>query len=215
MCAAEMCGAQRGECAMLNVSNVVLAAGLSLLSWLPNPGNAATIATFSFTQGGWVDGTYALAGSFTGKLDSNGYITKDTLTSFQATLVGVLPNTYGLGIFAFPSSLFSFDTFTPIDSGSLAIYSPAGGIYPLCVGAPAAFGLCGGELGPSVRGRLGPYSTQQAPVVTLVSMVTEEPPPPTSTPGVPEPATWALTILGFAALGQSLRRLRKPSTIDQ
>ena len=27
-----------------------------------------------------------------------------------------------------------------------------------------------------------------------------------STPGVPEPSTWALSILGFAALGGALRR---------
>lgn len=198
---------------MLNVRNLILAAGLSLLSCLPNAAaNAATIATFSFTQAGWADGAYSLSGSFTGTVDSNGYITKDTLTGFQATLVGGLPNTYGLEIFTgFPTSLFSFDTFTPIDSGSLAIYSPAGGVYALCVGAPAAFGLCGAEFGPSVRGKLGGYSTLQAPVVTLVSITTDAP-PPGATPGVPEPATWAMMVLGFGALGQALRGRRKPAS---
>lgn len=202
---------------MLNIRNLIIAAWLSFLSCAPNgAANAATVATFNFTQGGWIDGTYSLTGSFTGSVDSGGYITKDTLTSFQASLEGTLPGTYFPDpITSFDNFFFSFDTFMPIDSGTLAIYSPEHGFYDLCVGAPAVFGYCGVDIGagPNVRGRLGLFFSLQAPVVTLVSISTTDAPPPNGTPGgtngVPEPSTLAMMILGFGALGLTLRGRRK------
>ena len=141
-------------------------------------------------------------------MDSAGFITKDTLISFQ----GQLHNTSfaaNMANFAVPGSFFSFNTTLPIDSGSLAIYSPSS----LCIGAPAAFGLCGLRSGYNLFGGvgLGPqFFTTQAPVVTLVSSTTpDHPTPEDPTSGVPEPATWAMMILGFGALGVALRQRRK------
>jgi len=48
-------------------------------------------------------------------------------------------------------------------------------------------------------------------VVTLVTTPTESRPPPAAplpAPALPEPATWALMLLGFAAMGAALRRRR-------
>jgi hypothetical protein len=33
----------------------------------------------------------------------------------------------------------------------------------------------------------------------------------TSTPGVPEPGTWAMMLLGFGGIGMAMRRSRRPS----
>jgi hypothetical protein len=33
--------------------------------------------------------------------------------------------------------------------------------------------------------------------------------------GVPEPSTWAMMLLGFGAIGTSMRRKRKPNTLPQ
>lgn len=89
-----------------------------------------------------------------------------------------------------PATFFSFDTMG--GSSSLNVVLPSG---PICVGAVAAFGADGCGLG-GVNGYLHdhafgvPYTTQELPVVTLVSSTT-----------VPEPPTWALMLTGLAALG--------------
>jgi PEP-CTERM motif len=63
--------------------------------------------------------------------------------------------------------------------------------FSVCVGFPAAYGVCGGgngHLGVVANG----FVTDQAPVITLVSSITT---------AVPEPSTWAMLLLGFAGLG--------------
>ena len=45
-------------------------------------------------------------------------------------------------------------------------------------------------------------------ITTLVT----PPTPPTSVPGVPEPATWAMMIIGFGLLGGLLRRRRRTAS---
>ncbi|HEY0165111.1 MAG TPA: PEPxxWA-CTERM sorting domain-containing protein [Sphingomicrobium sp.] len=45
-------------------------------------------------------------------------------------------------------------------------------------------------------------------ITTLVT----PPTPPTAVPGVPEPATWAMMIIGFGLLGGQLRRRRRTTT---
>lgn len=194
---------------MLNIRNLIVGVFASLLAVLPTASaNAATIATFSFSQPGWPGG-YTLTGAFTGTVDGSGFITKDGLTEFSATISGLLPTVYTLNaLLVSPASLFSFNTSTPIDSGSLAIYVPFDSVFSLCVGAPAAFGLCGvQQAGLNPFGVLGPYYSAQAPTVTLVSIVT--PGDPQAPTGIPEPATWAMMILGFGLLGRVFRSLGK------
>jgi hypothetical protein len=78
----------------------------------------------------------------------------------------------------------------------------------VCVGAAAAFGGAGGvSCGQGgVNGYVGGFTTQDLPVVTLVSSVT-----------TPEPSTWAMMALGFAGLcalgyGRAKRRLAVPAS---
>jgi hypothetical protein len=169
-------------------------------------GNATTVDTFNFTQGGYTYGTDSgvLTGTFTGTLNSNGYIELGDLSSFSDSFA----ITSGLGTVTnldfLPSSLVLF-SFMPIDAGTLAIENEVGqgGFrYFLCVGAPASLDAsCGGTGHRGVVG--GGFFTDQAPVVTLVSSITT---------AVPEPSTWAMMILGFAGIGfMAYRRKSKPA----
>jgi hypothetical protein len=104
--------------------------------------------------------------------------------------------------------LFSFNA-SPIDSGSLDFENQPGS-GALCVGAAAAFSLCGGKgsLG-AVAGVSFTEFTDEAPVVTLVSSsITGDP----IASGVPEPSTWAMMVLGFFGVGyMAYRRKSKPA----
>ena len=44
---------------------------------------------------------------------------------------------------------------------------------------------------------------------SAIGTPTSNPPPPPPPPGVPEPATWAMMLFGFGAVGYSLRRRRR------
>jgi PEP-CTERM motif len=183
-----------------------------LISYLPvvllvnlfsSAGNATTVDTFSFTQGGYVYAGIAatLSGTFTGTVNSNGFIELADLSNFIDTFsVGGQTGYYGYSI---GPSLFSFNAQSPIDSGSLDFENALGGIggTPVCVGAAAAFGSCGGT---GRRGAIdNAYFTDEAPVITLVSSITS---------GVPEPSTWAMMLLGFAGLGfMAYLRKSKPA----
>jgi hypothetical protein len=94
--------------------------------------------------------------------------------------------------------LFSF-SFLPNDAGTLDFASLG---LPACVGASAAFGVCGVQ-GAGHLGVVGDIFSDEAPVVTLVSSITT---------AVPEPSTWAMMILGFAGVGfMAYRRKAKPA----
>ncbi len=53
----------------------------------PSVSHASIVDTFSFSQSGYAAGA-TLAGSFTGTVESSGYIEEDDLSSFNATLSG-------------------------------------------------------------------------------------------------------------------------------
>jgi PEP-CTERM motif len=182
-----------------------------LISYLPvvllvnlfsSVGNATTIDTFSFTQGGYTNGGIILSGTFTGTVNSNGFIELADLSNFSDTFeyVSGLLTVTDLGYLT-GLSLFSFNAQSPIDSGSLDFAGQVGLGANLCVGGAAAFGSCGGT------GSRGAYAnsffTDEAPVVTLVSSITS---------GVPEPSTWAMMLLGFAGIGfMAYLRKSKPA----
>jgi hypothetical protein len=161
---------------------------------------ASTVDTYSFTQSGYQDGG-VLSGTFTGTVEADGYIRLTDLSNISyslsfgiLTLVGNSP------------TFFSFYTHQPIDSGSLDFVGKLVNDV-LCVGAAAAFGVCGGSGSFGVVEYNGEFAgpiawTDQAPIVTLVSSVA----------AVPEPSTWAMMILGFAGIGfMAYRRKSKPA----
>jgi hypothetical protein len=200
--------------------------GLAAAILVGGTAQAATVNTYSFTQGGWyspfpVDAT--LNGTFTGIVGSTGIMSLADLSAFSASLtittVGgisdVIPQDLTeLGLFSFTtwggaSTLF----FTPI-----TITAP-GATSGTCVGAAATLSpVCNPE-GGNPFGTLGDYVehgspvlfTSAAPVVTLVSSVTTSDTPT----GVPEPAAWAMMILGLGAAGVALRRGRRPLSTVQ
>jgi hypothetical protein len=87
-----------------------------------------------------------------------------------------------------------------LDNGSLGIFGQRFGFEYICIGAAAAFGLCG-SVSPTPNGVLlvgfNYTATQESPVITLESSVVT---------GVPEPSTWAMMLLGFCGLGFLARR---------
>jgi hypothetical protein len=186
-----------------------------LVNLVSSAGNATTVDTFSFTQGGYtIAGTSTvvgtLSGTFTGTVDSNGFIELADLSNFSDTFTVVLGNLSAVGVLDLTSlSLFSFNAQSPIDSGSLDFENQPGS-GALCVGAAAAFSSCGGTGSRgAVAGGSFNYFTDEAPVVTLVSSsITGDP----IASGVPEPSTWAMMVLGFFGVGyMAYRRKSKPA----
>jgi hypothetical protein len=123
-----------------------LAALLLGAAFLSAAANAATIETFKFTQTGYV-GDDILTGSFTGTVEADGSIQQADLTAFTASFLddrgsfGIQIDSYSLAnlqLFSFRPAMdgpnASLDIFASVTSG------PPGSI---CVGAAAAFGLCG------------------------------------------------------------------------
>ncbi len=117
------------------------------------PAGAGTVETFTFTQTYPVD---VMTGTFTGSLEPDGSIQLADLTAFSAILVNSSIDTYSLQdlqLFSFlpgangPNS--SLDFFASITSGVPGSF---------CVGAAAAFGLCGqnGNIAGDVHFRYAP-----------------------------------------------------------
>jgi hypothetical protein len=181
-----------------------------LISYLPvvllvnlfsSVGNATTVDTFSFTQGGYTNGGMILSGTFTGTVNSNGFIELADLSNFSDTFEYVGGSMdYG---YLTSLSFFSFKAQSPIDAGSLDFKNQVFLSSDVCVGAIAAFGVCGGT--GSLGAVHGLYFTNEAPVITLVSSITS---------GVPEPSTWAMMLLGFAGLGFMAYRRKNKMALD-
>jgi hypothetical protein len=173
----------------------------------------ATVNTYSFTQSGYFAGNVVfsggpgtLSGAFTGTLNALGQFQASDLSAFS--MVIFFPTDTGPVTGDFNAlgdlSLFSFNT---DHAGDLVIVAQNGVHQTTCVGAAATlFPACNpGGLNPA--GILGDLLVQgievtwttQAPVITLVSSVSTPP------PGVPEPSTWAMMLVGFALIGGALR----------
>lgn len=177
---------------------------------------AATVNTYSFTQAGYVwlprggaitvTGPGTLSGTFAGELNALGQWQASDLSTFSMTISfptdqGTLTQNVGrLG----DLSLFSFNTDR---GGDLLIAAEDNQGDTTCVGAAATlFAACNpnganpaATLGVALFQGVVLARTTDAPVITLVSSITTPP------PGVPEPATWALLLGGFALTGAALR----------
>ncbi|MGB7976699.1 MAG: PEP-CTERM sorting domain-containing protein [Roseiarcus sp.] len=163
---------------------------------------AAVVDTFSFTTSGW--GISTLSGQFSGTVEPDGLIEQTDLTAFQATgfngARGI--NLSGPGSLSF----FSYNTAGGASSFDLIATVFNGITTTVCIGASAT-------LSPTCN----PQGTNPAPTraVILVDSIpfdfTSDPPAVTlvSSVPVPEPGTWATTLLGFAILGFAGYRSRK------
>lgn len=183
---------------------------------IPAAAHASALETFTFTQTGY-PGNDKLTGTFTGAIEADGSIQQADLSAFTASftvdlgLSGIQTDTYTLAnlqLFSFLPSIngpnSSLDIFASVTSG------PPGSI---CVGAAAAFGLCGvsGNLAgvDHVIYQPNPFlweTTAQTPTVQLL------PPQPTATP---EPASAGLCALSLASIimwrrRKTFRTERKP-----
>ena len=173
---------------------------------------AATVNTYSFTQSGYLPGATGpgtVSGTFAGQLNTLGQLRASDLSAFSMTisfptdLGPLIRNLGGLG----DLSLFSFNT---DHTGDLLIAAQDRFSNTTCVGPAATlFAACnpGGfnsadALGVALQGGAVFAETTQAPVITLVSSVTDAP------SAVAEPSTWAMMLSGFALLGGALRRSR-------
>jgi hypothetical protein len=192
--------------------------GLAAAILVGGTAQAATVNTYSFTQGGWyspfpVGAT--LSGTFTGTVGSTGIMSLADLSAFSASLTitsldGIVDvmqqDLTELGLFSF----------TPLGGATTLLFTPitAPGTSGTCVGAAATLSPVCNPQGVNPLGTFGDYIvegtpvlfTSAAPVVTLVSSVTTSETPA----GVPEPAAWAMMILGLGAAGVALRRGRRP-----
>jgi hypothetical protein len=200
--------AQRGD----DMSKRILALGASAFLAMAPAVSAATIDTYDFTQGGYSTpvappfDTGVLAGSFTGSVEADGFIELADVSSM--TVKFAVSGTPIWSIDSLPV-FFSFDT-TGGSSSLDFITNVAGVIIPACVGAAAALGAGGCGSG-GVNGIVGEttilgvvvWTTQDLPVVTLVSSVTS----------IPEPSTWVMMLLGFAGLGYVGYRSRQAASV--
>jgi hypothetical protein len=161
---------------------------------------AATVETFSFTQNGYLRTDY-LHGTFTGAVEPDGLIQLADLSFFTASFTenqGPLSavDTYSLANL----QLFSFMPSTDGPNSTLDIFASftTGTPGSICVGAAAAFGLCGkssnavGE--DHLRYSQNPFLFEITSQFAVVQFV---PPQPAATP---EPASAGLCGLTLASV---------------
>lgn len=176
---------------------------------------ASTIDTYNFSQGGYTmpGATGALTGSFTGTVESSGLIESRDLSSFAVLFTDTNGSTTSTAVGSlFDIVFFSFNTMGGASTLDLQT-SLFPSKVPLCIGAEAAFGVCGaGPVGVATNGAFTGFFTQDQPTLTLVSSVTTGPSGGGTSP-VPEPGSAVLLVTGLAALGLGrqwrLRRLQQ------
>ena len=189
--------------------------GLALMA---SPAHAA-VETFSFTSGSYsINGDSGppyidagITGTFSGVVESDGYIRLADLVSFEATVFFNNVDSVSGPLDLSDLSLFSYDTLggaaslfvkgfhsSPNISGIACMGLPAVADPDCAITSPnpiALFHYSWTNVSPSTFGLDVTAYTTVAPTITLVS-----------TSAAPEPPTWALMALGFAGLGFGWRR---------
>jgi len=86
------------------------------------------------------------------------------------------------------------------------LYNVVAGTPPVSI-IPAA---AGGGGGPPILSEIPPAGGGIGGVVAPPPIITQSvPPPPAATGAVPEPASWAMMLVGFATIGGALRRKKR------
>ena len=184
-----------GACAAIGLASMTL------------PGHAAIVDTFSFQNFGpyTLSGTnihfdnVGFMGKFTGTVEPDGNIDLGSLSAFHADvfLIGS-PFFFGDGYDLGQLSVFDFD---PAGGATtLEFVATRGSGHFLCTGLAASFNPACAD--PAVTGFaaaiffVAPTTAYTAGFTTvrLLSSVN-------TTPAAPEPSTWAMLALGFAAMG--------------
>jgi hypothetical protein len=177
---------------------------------------ASTVSTYTFTQDGYFSPTIpsgitgVLTGSFSGTVEDTGYIGQADLTdfSFALTLYDRDNNPFGSVITGTAADLAAF-SYKPGSSSQSTLFISAKTPNGLCVGAAAAFGLCGGPTG--YKGAFI-YLSDGASVIPgdgqQAFLVTSNAPQIAQVATTPVPATLPLFASAIGALGLFLRRRR-------
>ena len=174
------------------MSKRILALGASAflaMSGIAPATSATTIDTYDFTQGGYVGlpGTGDLTGSFTGAVESDGFVELADLSSMSVTFTvtgGGALSSDALPLF------FSFDTAggsSSLDLITNLFTTPVQ--VSVCVGAAAVLGASGCGAG-GFDGVFFPFTTQQ--LSGCHPRIERDNPESAS--------TWVMMLLGFAGL---------------
>ena len=184
---------------------------------LATAAQATTINTYSFTQDGYFSDTLpsgltgVLTGSFSGTVPSNGIIGRADLTGFSyAFTIYNVDHTVFDSLLGGAADLAAF-SYNPTGGASTLLISAQSDVG-VCVGAAAAFGLCGGSGGyngafaflnngqPIVPGSGQPafLVTSAAPQIALTAVAT-----------TPIPATLPLFGSALGSLGWFRWRKRR------
>lgn len=194
--------------------------GLIGIVLLATPAHAA-IESFSFVSGSYsINGESGppyidagISGTFSGNVEADGYIRIGDLISFEATVFFNNVDSVSGPLDLNDLSLFSYNT----NGGPASLFVKGNHSSPnisgiACLGLPtvadpdcairspnpiAMFHYSWTNLSQSISGLDVTAYTSVAPTITLIS-----------SSAVPEAPTWAMLMLGFAALAGATRRMR-------
>ncbi len=200
---------------MRSITNFRLCVGFAVAVGLAVPAQAATTFYFQFDNQGLVPGDGPLSGPIVG----TGTFTSPT---------DLTPGTYGLTSLAGFSLAFSFndgngyttsDILTPLTGVAVRIADAGGGVERLFFTESGGTGGDGGPNGGALDLGNGTVDLSFEPTYFGGNYLYEEGGGGpneggyvgrylalSSIPGVPEPSTWAMMLLGFGAIGYFARR---------
>lgn len=182
-------------------------------SALPSYTTASIFQTFESTPGNNTAYTPAASEAVTGDVRSQSStvpgFAQDISADPSNRYLSIVNGTYSVSFASSPVQFFSFVLGTLDSYNSLTLNFVGGGSITY-TGAEIIGGSNAGAFNSAVAGRVS-YDVAGGAGITSAIFASAQPAFEIDSlaSAVPEPATWALTILGFGAIGMSLRGRRK------